>query len=109
MLSVEKLVKVYPGPVTALQGVDLEVPTGMFGLLGPNGAGKSTLMKIVSGLLEPSSGSVTFEGQDILADPMKMRAVSNQPAVSGSICTQPESERTSALYDPTPTIASVSQ
>ncbi|NNE42734.1 MAG: ABC transporter ATP-binding protein [Gemmatimonadetes bacterium] len=75
MLSVRKLVKVYPGPVTALQGVDLDVSTGMFGLLGPNGAGKSTLMKIVSGLLEPSAGEVTFEGQDILADPMKMRSV----------------------------------
>lgn len=46
MLKISKLVKVYPGPVAALQGVDLEVPVGMFGLLGPNGAGKSTLMKI---------------------------------------------------------------
>ena len=75
MLSVSKLVKVYPGPVTALQGVDLEVPTGMFGLLGPNGAGKSTLMKILSGLLEPTSGQVSLEGHDILKDPMKIRSV----------------------------------
>jgi ABC-type multidrug transport system ATPase subunit len=74
MLSVRNLVKVYPGPVTALQGVDLEVPRGMFGLLGPNGAGKSTLMKIVSGLLEATAGAVTLDGQDILSDPMRVRA-----------------------------------
>ncbi|HMB70785.1 MAG TPA: ABC transporter ATP-binding protein [bacterium] len=75
MLNVQKLVKIYPGPVTALQGLDLDVPTGMFGLLGPNGAGKSTLMKILSGLLEPSSGSVTFDGIDVLKEPQRMRAV----------------------------------
>jgi ABC-type multidrug transport system ATPase subunit len=75
MLTVQKLVKVYPGGVTALQGLDLDVPTGMFGLLGPNGAGKSTLMKILAGLLEPSSGSVTFDGIDVLKDPQRLRAV----------------------------------
>ncbi len=74
MLSVRKLVKVYPGPVAALQGVDLDVPRGMFGLLGPNGAGKSTFMKIVSGVLEPTSGSVELEGTDTLADPMAVRS-----------------------------------
>src|ERR1043166_6004278 len=60
MLSIRGLVKVYPGPVAALQGVDLDVPVGMFGLLGPNGAGKSTLMRILAGLLEPTSGSVNL-------------------------------------------------
>jgi len=69
MLKISKLVKVYPGPVAALQGVDLEVPVGMFGLLGPNGAGKSTLMKIVAGLLEATSGEVTLDGEDILSKP----------------------------------------
>jgi ABC-type multidrug transport system ATPase subunit len=75
VLSVRGLVKIYPGPVTALQGVDLDVPAGMFGLLGPNGAGKSTLMKIVAGLLEPSAGSVTFDGVDVLRDPAQVRGV----------------------------------
>jgi ABC-type multidrug transport system ATPase subunit len=56
MLVARSLVKVYPGPVTALNGIDLDVPPGMFGLLGPNGAGKSTFMKILAGLLEPTSG-----------------------------------------------------
>ncbi len=69
MLHIEKLVKVYPGPVAALQGVDLEIPRGMFGLLGPNGAGKTTLMRILAGLLQPTSGRVTLGGDDITADP----------------------------------------
>jgi len=69
MLVLRDLVKVYPGPVAALQGVTLEVPQGMFGLLGPNGAGKSTLMRIVAGLLEPTSGQATLDGADIVKDP----------------------------------------
>jgi ABC-type multidrug transport system ATPase subunit len=69
MLSARGLVKIYPGPVTALNGIDLDVPPGMFGLLGPNGAGKSTFMKILAGLLEPTSGSVTLDGADTLAHP----------------------------------------
>src|SRR5580765_473546 len=73
MLSIRGLVKVYPGPVAALQGVDLDVSMGMFGLLGPNGAGKSTLMRILAGLLEPTSGSVRFNGSDVLADPAAVR------------------------------------
>ena len=73
MLEIRSLVKVYPGPVAALQGVSLEVSRGMFGLLGPNGAGKTTLMRIVAGLLEPTSGGVRFDGEDIVADPRRIR------------------------------------
>jgi len=73
MLSIRGLVKVYPGPVAALQRVDLDVPVGMFGLLGPNGAGKSTLMRVLAGLLEPTSGSVHLDGEDVLADPALVR------------------------------------
>jgi ABC-type multidrug transport system ATPase subunit len=69
MLAVRDLVKVYPGPVTALAGVSFEVERGMVGLLGPNGAGKSTLMKIAAGLLEPTSGRVELDGLDVTADP----------------------------------------
>jgi ABC-type multidrug transport system ATPase subunit len=69
MLEIRGLVKVYPGPVAALQGIDLEFSEGMFGLLGPNGAGKSTLMQIVAGILEPTSGDVLLDGVAITEDP----------------------------------------
>jgi ABC-2 type transport system ATP-binding protein len=72
VLSIRDLVKVYPGPVTALQGVSLDLPNGMFGLLGPNGAGKTTLMRILSGLLEPTSGQVLLDGQDVLNNPQQL-------------------------------------
>jgi ABC-type multidrug transport system ATPase subunit len=74
MLELKDLVKVYPGPVAALQGVTLEIPQGMFGLLGPNGAGKTTLMRIVAGLLEPTSGRVVLDGEDVTERPERVWA-----------------------------------
>jgi ABC-type multidrug transport system ATPase subunit len=74
MLELNDLVKVYPGPVAALQGVTLRMPQGMFGLLGPNGAGKTTLMRIVAGLLEPTSGRVVLDGEDVTETPEKVWA-----------------------------------
>ncbi|HVR96709.1 MAG TPA: ATP-binding cassette domain-containing protein [Thermoanaerobaculia bacterium] len=61
--------KVYPGPVAALQGIHLDIPSGMFGLLGPNGSGKTTLMRILAGLLEPTSGRVRLDGVDVIGRP----------------------------------------
>ncbi len=72
MLAIRNLIKVYPGPVAALQGIDLDLANGMFGLLGPNGAGKTTLMRILAGLLQPSSGQVTLDGDDVLEEPWKL-------------------------------------
>ncbi len=72
MLTIRKLTKIYPGPVQALTDVDLEIGRGMFGLLGPNGAGKTTLMRIISGLLEPTSGSVSLDGHDVVAEPRQV-------------------------------------
>ena len=51
-------------PFKALRGVSFEIKTGMFGLLGPNGAGKSTMMRIVTGILEQSYGSIWINGLD---------------------------------------------
>ena len=67
MLKIKELKKTYPGGVQALKGISLEIPSGMFGLLGPNGAGKTTLMKIAATLLEPDSGSVEIDGDDLIA------------------------------------------
>ena len=58
-----------------LHGIDLAVPrNSVFGFLGPNGAGKSTTMKILVGLLRPSSGSVTVGGHDVRRDGVAARA-----------------------------------
>lgn len=51
--------------VQALTGVDLEIGEGMFGLLGPNGAGKTTLMRILAGIVHPTSGKVSVYGMGL--------------------------------------------
>ncbi len=51
-------------PFRALNGVSIEIKTGMFGLLGPNGAGKSTMMRIITGILEQSYGKIWINGMD---------------------------------------------
>src|ERR1035437_7976543 len=65
MITVSQLTKTYGKKVHALRGVDLEIGSGMFGLVGPNGAGKTTLMRILAGLLRPSSGKVTVLGNNV--------------------------------------------
>src|SRR5687767_9951149 len=63
LLAVENLTKRY-GKVIALDGVTFSITDGITGILGENGAGKSTAIKILLGLLRPSSGSATVLGQD---------------------------------------------
>jgi ABC-2 type transport system ATP-binding protein len=68
-IEVSGLTKVY-GKVVALNDVSLQVEPGeILGLLGPNGAGKSTLMKIVVGILRPTSGYVKVGGRDVATEP----------------------------------------
>jgi len=73
MLSIQDVIKVYPGPFPAVRGLSLEIPRGMFGLLGPNGAGKTTLMKILATLLEPTAGTFTLDGVDGVEYPDAIR------------------------------------
>lgn len=75
MLSIAHLTHTYPNGTRALDDVSLQIPAGMFGLLGPNGAGKSTLMRTVATLQVPESGSISFGGLDVLADPPALRRV----------------------------------
>lgn len=73
MLSIKQLNKTYSNGVKATNNVSLEIPNGMFGLLGPNGAGKSSLMRTIATLQEPDSGSIHFDGLDVLKDKEGLR------------------------------------
>ena len=73
MLTIKNLVHVYANGTRALDDVSLSVPNGMFGLLSPNGAGKSTLMRSIATLQTPTSGSIEFDGIDVIQDPDKLR------------------------------------
>ena len=72
-LLIQNLSKSYITGVKALDNVSLSIGNGMFGLLGPNGAGKSSLMRTLATLQLPDSGSLFFDGNDILKNPEKMR------------------------------------
>jgi len=68
MLRIDGLTKKY-GDKTALDRVEFSVPAGeIFGFIGPNGAGKSTTMRIIMGVLEATSGEVTWEGRSLTRD-----------------------------------------
>ena len=63
------------GSVSVLRGVSMDVPGGKFtGLIGRNGAGKTTLMRSVMGLLVPTAGNITFDGNELARSPTHMRA-----------------------------------
>ncbi|MEP5731076.1 MAG: ABC transporter ATP-binding protein [Sulfitobacter sp.] len=76
-VSIKELTKVYPGStVPSLDRLSLEIPTGeLTALLGPSGCGKTTTMKMIAGLLEPTSGDVTFDGRSVLKDKPENRGV----------------------------------
>jgi ABC-2 type transport system ATP-binding protein len=69
VISVSHLNKTYASGFQALKDINLEIRHGeIFALLGPNGAGKTTLIGIICGIVNPTSGSVTVDGHDIIAD-----------------------------------------
>ena len=85
VLKVEGLKKSY-GTKEALRGIDFEVQQGeIFALIGPNGAGKTTTLRIVSTLLTPSGGKVTFLGHDLKKEPERIREkISYLPEEAGA-------------------------
>ena len=85
MIKLVQLSKKY-GTFTAVDGIDLEVPRGeLFGFLGPNGAGKTTSLRIIAGILRPTSGSVHIGGIDVAKDPiaakMKLGFIPDRPFI----------------------------
>jgi len=74
-LKISNLTKTYSNGVKALDNLNLEIGSGMFGLLGPNGAGKSSLMRTIATLQKPDSGSIHFEGINVLDNQMDLRKV----------------------------------
>ncbi len=76
IISISGLTKTYDSGFQALKSIDLEIRTGeIFALLGPNGAGKTTLINIICGIVNPSDGSVTVAGHDIVRDYRKTRSM----------------------------------
>jgi ABC-2 type transport system ATP-binding protein len=73
MIQVANLVKKY-GAFTAVDGVSLDVAPGeIHGFLGPNGAGKTTTIRIIGGLLKPTSGRVVIDGHDLAKEPVQAK------------------------------------
>jgi ABC-2 type transport system ATP-binding protein len=74
MIELKALTKRY-GTFTAVDAIDLTVPQGqLFGFLGPNGAGKTTTLRMIAGILQPTSGSVRIAGVDLASDPIAAKA-----------------------------------
>ncbi len=75
MIKLVNLTKRY-GKLTAVNGINLEVAQGeVFGFLGPNGAGKTTTIKMMAGLLQPTSGSALIGGYDVQQEPLKAKFI----------------------------------
>src|SRR5437868_7557235 len=69
IISVSNLSKTYAPGFQALKRINLDIRRGeIFALLGPNGAGKTTLISIICGIVNPSQGTVTADGHDVVKD-----------------------------------------
>ena len=74
-LIISNLSKTYSNGLKALDNINMEIGSGMFGLLGPNGAGKSSLMRTIATLQEPDSGSITLGDIDVIKQKDEVRKV----------------------------------
>lgn len=66
-LCIDRLTKQYPNKI-AVDRISLQLTNGVYGLLGANGAGKTTFMRMLCGILKPTSGTVTFNGLDVSSE-----------------------------------------
>ena len=74
MIQLKNLSKKY-GKFTAVDNIDLHVERGeLFGFVGPNGAGKTTTLRMIAGILRPTSGRVLLGGDDVVTNPMSAKA-----------------------------------
>ena len=73
LIALHDLTKHYPGGVVALDGLTLDLEPGIIGLVGANGAGKSTLIKILLGLLAPTSGGASVMDRDVATHGLEIR------------------------------------
>ena len=74
MIAITELVKRYGG-FTAVDGVSLDVAPGeIHGFLGPNGAGKTTTIRMIAGLLKPTSGTILVNNHDLATEPERAKA-----------------------------------
>jgi ABC-2 type transport system ATP-binding protein len=74
-IQIRDLTKTYANGYKALNGVNLDIPMGMFGLLGPNGAGKSSLMRTIATLQEATEGTIQWGDIDMLQEKVRVRQV----------------------------------
>ncbi|MBU4000933.1 MAG: ABC transporter ATP-binding protein [Proteobacteria bacterium] len=76
-INIEKITKIYQQGANASPGVldiDVKIPSGeFFFLLGPSGCGKTTLLRLIAGLIEPTSGMIRFDGRDVTDLPVEKR------------------------------------
>jgi ABC-2 type transport system ATP-binding protein len=75
LLSVQGLSKKYTKEKFGLKDYSITIKNGILGLLGPNGAGKSTLMKIIATISQPTTGTITLDGHDIIKEPNYIRQI----------------------------------
>ena len=102
MIQLQHLTKRF-GAQTAVDDLSFEVPAGqILGFLGPNGAGKSTTLKMLTGMLEPTSGTATICGFDLLREPIEVKRhvgfVPESGAVFESLTGLEYLEMVAALY-----------
>src|SRR2546421_13020780 len=75
LIQARALTHRYPGNILALDNLTLDVEPGIIGLVGANGAGKSTFLKILLGLVKPTSGDVSVLDLDVRTDGTRIRAL----------------------------------